>query len=124
MRSAYICQSVNPRAVENAFRHGEGVVTLAAQRSNDGAQRVLESKGHNAIGVDLLIADQGKGIAADHRSLVFSRFWHGSGRGSTGLGLYVVKGTIDLHRGEVGCSSPGPGLGSTFWFTLPLAPGS
>ena len=87
--------------IENAFRHGEGVVTLAAQRSDDGAQRVLESKGHHAVGVDLLVADQGKGIAADHRSLVFSRFWHGSGRGSTGLGLYVVKGLVEAHGGRV-----------------------
>ena len=34
--------------IENAFRHGEGVVTLAAQRSDDGGQRVLEAKGHHA----------------------------------------------------------------------------
>jgi signal transduction histidine kinase len=40
----------------------------------------------------------------------------------SGLGLYVTKGVIELLGGEVGCSSPGPGKGSTFWFTLPLAP--
>lgn len=42
----------------------------------------------------------------------------------SGLGLYLVKGIVDLHKGEVGCSSAGPSKGSTFWFTLPLAPGS
>jgi signal transduction histidine kinase len=41
----------------------------------------------------------------------------------SGLGLYVAKGIVELHGGEVGCSSPGPGQGSTFWFTLPLATG-
>lgn len=41
----------------------------------------------------------------------------------SGLGLFVTKGIIELHGGEVGCSSPGPGKGSTFWFTLPLATG-
>jgi PAS domain S-box-containing protein len=41
----------------------------------------------------------------------------------SGLGLYVTKGIVELHGGEVGCSSPGPGQGSTFWFTLPLATG-
>ena len=87
--------------IENAFRHGEGVVTLAAQRSSDDGQAALEAKGHHAVGVDLLVADQGKGIASDHRHLVFSRFWHGSGRGSTGLGLYVVKGLVEAHGGRV-----------------------
>lgn len=41
----------------------------------------------------------------------------------SGLGLYVTKGIIELHGGEVGCSSAGPGKGSSFWFTLPLATG-
>lgn len=41
----------------------------------------------------------------------------------SGLGLYVTKGIVELHGGEVGCSSPGPGQGATFWFTLPLAAG-
>lgn len=36
-----------------------------------------------------------------------------------GLGLYVTKGLVALHGGEVGSASPGPGKGSTFWFTLP-----
>jgi PAS domain S-box-containing protein len=39
----------------------------------------------------------------------------------SGLGLYVTKGIVELHKGEVGVSSRGPGQGSTFWFTLPLA---
>ena len=30
---------------------------------------------------------------------------------------------MELHGGEVGGSSPGPGQGATFWFTLPLATG-
>ena len=107
--------------IENAFRHGEGVVTLAAQRSDDGAQRALESKGHSSVGVDLLIADHGKGIAADHRSLVFSRFWHGSGRGSTGLGLYVVKGLVEAHGGRVQVEDA-TGGGAQFRISLPSEP--
>ncbi|HUR61322.1 MAG TPA: HAMP domain-containing sensor histidine kinase [Candidatus Thermoplasmatota archaeon] len=39
----------------------------------------------------------------------------------TGLGLFITKGIVEHHGGEVGCSSPGPGFGSTFWFTLPAA---
>ena len=107
--------------IENAFRHGEGVVTLAAQRSSDDGQAALEAKGHRAAGVDLLVADQGKGIASDHRHLVFSRFWHGSGRGSTGLGLYVVKGLVEAHGGRVQVEAGHQG-GAQFRISLPSEP--
>jgi PAS domain S-box-containing protein len=116
--------------IENALRHGEGVVTLAAQRSN-GALGGADAKGHQAkgrqakehpaVGVDLLVADQGKGIAADHRKLVFSRFWHGSGRGSTGLGLYVVKGLVEAHGGRV-LVEESDGGGARFRISLPSEP--
>jgi signal transduction histidine kinase len=38
-----------------------------------------------------------------------------------GLGLYVTKASVESHGGRVGASSPGPGGGSRFWFTLPAA---
>jgi signal transduction histidine kinase len=107
--------------IENAFRHGEGVVTLAAQPANADGQEVLESKGHSAIGVDLMVSDEGNGIAADHRDLVFSRFWHGSGRGSTGLGLYVVRGLVEAHGGRVRVESA-PSGGAQFRLSLPSEP--
>jgi signal transduction histidine kinase len=107
--------------IENAFRHGDGVVTLAAQRSSLDGQAALEAKGHHAVGVDLLVADEGKGISSDHRHLVFSRFWHGSGRGSTGLGLYVVKGLVEAHGGRV-LVEDGEKGGARFRISLPSEP--
>ena len=38
--------------------------------------------------------------------------------GGTGLGLALVKGLAELMGGTAGCTSPGEGAGSTFWFTL------
>lgn len=106
--------------IENAMRHGAGVVTLGAHRAVP-ADAGGETKGHSGVGVDLIVADQGSGIAAENRNLVFSRFWHGSGRGSTGLGLYVVKGLVEAHGGQVHVEESKDG-GAQFRLSLPSEP--
>ena len=103
--------------VENALRHGEGSVTLAAHPAHEavgenGGRRPLEGC------VDLVVSDDGKGIDPEHRDLIFSRFWHGSGRGSTGLGLYVVKGLVEAHGGRILVENA-PSGGAQFRFSLP-----
>ena len=103
--------------IENALRHGEGTVTLGAGPAYPAEQQRLAANGHGS-GVDLLVADEGNGIDPAHRNLVFSRFWHGSGRGSTGLGLYVVKGLVEAHGGTIAVHSA-PGGGAEFRFTVP-----
>ncbi len=44
---------------------------------------------------------------------------HSRQLGGTGLGLSIVKHIIELHSGSVGVQST-EGLGSRFWFTLPI----
>ena len=106
--------------VENALRHGDGAVTLAATPAHDGAG---EGGGRRRLEgcVDLVVSDDGKGIDPAHRDLVFSRFWHGSGRGSTGLGLYVVKGLVEAHGGRI-LVETSPSGGAQFRFNLPSEP--
>jgi signal transduction histidine kinase len=109
--------------VENALRHGEGTVTLAAAQAQHETRAALMSRGHEGPGVDLVVSDEGNGIDPSQRELIFSRFWHGSSRGSTGLGLYVVKGLVEAHGGQVVVETA-PSGGAQFRLSLPSDPPS
>jgi two-component system phosphate regulon sensor histidine kinase PhoR len=70
------------------------------------------------------VADDGPGIAPQHRARVFERFYRtDSGRsrdaGGTGLGLSIVRHLVESMSGRVGVESAEP-RGSVFWFELPL----
>ncbi|HEY9900556.1 MAG TPA: AAA family ATPase [Pantanalinema sp.] len=70
------------------------------------------------------VRDTGIGIAHDHLSKLFQRFYQVDSsstrrHGGTGLGLSIAKSIIEAHGGRIGVGSS-PGEGSTFWFTLPV----
>lgn len=69
------------------------------------------------------VADTGVGVDAEELGRLFERFYKGDrSRASvgTGLGLAIVKHVVQAHGGRVGVEST-VGVGSTFWFTLPIA---
>lgn len=78
----------------------------------------------NGANLEMSLADSGIGIALEEQAHVFERFWqarHTTRRRGAGLGLAIAKGIIDAHGGRIWVAST-PGQGSTFTFTLPLAP--
>ena len=84
---------------------------------------VLVRTGRNGERVRVEVTDSGRGIAPEHASRVFERFYRvdrGRSReaGGTGLGLSIVKHAIQAQGGTVGLTSA-PGSGSTFWFEIP-----
>nr|WP_206322848.1 ATP-binding protein [Streptomyces sp. HNM0575] len=96
--------------LENAVRHGEGTVTIevapAPFRSDE-------------EGTAVTVSDEGPGIPEESMSRVFTRFWRGSKRGGTGLGLYIVKGIVEAHGGTITVDRAVAG-GARFRFTLPV----
>jgi two-component system phosphate regulon sensor histidine kinase PhoR len=73
--------------------------------------------------VTVKVHDTGVGIAPDDLPRVFERFYKADrsrGERGTGLGLAVVKHTVEAHGGTVSVESE-PGQGSTFSFSIPAA---
>ena len=70
------------------------------------------------------VSDTGPGIATEQLSRVFDRFWQAkeTARAGTGLGLAICKGIIEQHGGSIRVEST-LGVGTTFFFTLPVAAG-
>ena len=106
--------------VENAIKYGgkDNTVTLAL--------RAVEAvPAFNGPGVELVVADQGPGIAQIHLPRLTERFYrvdsHRSREmGGTGLGLAIVKHIVTRHRGRLRIDSE-PGQGSRFTVLLPRA---
>ncbi len=73
---------------------------------------------------EIRISDQGPGIAADDKALIFEKFRQsrtaeGVTAKGTGLGLAIVRALAESHGGEVGVESE-VGKGSTFFIRVPL----
>jgi two-component system phosphate regulon sensor histidine kinase PhoR len=105
--------------IENALNYGRGA---------DGALVVLSAKIlPNALQeVRFCVEDFGAGIASEHLSRLFERFYRvdktrSRESGGTGLGLAIAKHIIEAHRGAMWVESE-LGRGSRFCFTLPCSP--
>jgi PAS domain S-box-containing protein len=108
--------------VENAVRHGAGIVTIVVEPAHLDGEPGQDAPDAAAVSV----RDEGEGIAPDIAPRVFRQFWRGKPRGSrrgqhgsgTGLGLYIVKGLVEAHGGTIDVRRA-PGGGAEFRFIVP-----
>jgi CheY-like chemotaxis protein len=96
--------------------HGEVVLTVSARAAEGGAQ------------LTFAVRDTGIGLSPEGTSRLFQSFTQADSSttrryGGTGLGLAISKKLAELMGGRMWVESAGPGLGSTFFFTIvaPLA---
>jgi len=99
--------------IENAvkFRSGQGdpLVEVGCRPGSDGPV--------------VTVRDNGVGIDPRYHDRVFALFERLDPRvEGTGVGLALVRRIVEVHGGRVWVESEGAGQGSTFCFSLPVAP--
>lgn len=74
--------------------------------------------------IEVIVADTGRGIAAESLQMIFERFYQAEGSlrrtaGGTGLGLAICRQIVNSWGGEIWAESAGKDRGSEFHFTVP-----
>lgn len=110
-RLTQVCQNLLTNAIK--FTPPGGSITV----------RLAKDQGSGVVTVQ----DTGRGLSADEIPRLFQPFSQVHHRKEveekgTGLGLYIAKGIVEGHGGEVFVRSDGHGEGSTFGFTVPTRP--
>lgn len=105
---------------EVIYNLGENAVKYNVESGN-----VLISVAKEENSAVLTVKDSGIGIAPEHQSRIFERFYrvdksHSKASGGTGLGLSIVKHAVQRHGGKIELESE-PGKGTTIRVILPAA---
>ncbi len=109
--------------VENALNYGRGKEDWAVVELS--ARLLGPPEEDSAPEVQFRVRDFGAGIAYEHQSRLFERFYRvdkarSRESGGTGLGLAIARHIVEAHHGRIWVDSE-LGQGSSFCFTLPSA---
>ena len=95
------------------------LITNAIRYSPEGGQVWIRTEREGDLAA-VIVADQGKGIAAGDQDRIFEKFERvdPSEPGGAGLGLYIARRLARAMGGDIAVDSA-PGQGARFTFTLP-----
>ena len=90
-----------------------------------GTVRISAARAKNEVVIS--VADNGVGINPEHLPYIFDRFYRADKSrtrrsGGSGIGLTIAQSLVKAHHGRIWVESRGEGKGSSFYFTLPVAP--
>lgn len=115
-----LCARIEADALETVFRN----LLENALLYSHGAPDIHISLKEEDKSAHLAIADRGRGLEKEELEKVFRMFYRVRPPGETirgsGLGLFIVRAVIRLHRGKVWVESAGRGKGTTVHILLPL----
>jgi PAS domain S-box-containing protein len=109
-RIKQVIQNLISNAVKYGSHDGSGVVEVKTEKTDNL--------------VELIIKDNGAGIPKNEQRKIFEKFFRASNAtkldpgSGTGLGLFIVKSIVELHKGKIWFESE-EGKGTTFYLTLP-----
>ena len=118
-----------PTVMYSEVRLGQifsNLIGNALKFTNGGAPRVSVTCEDQERYYRFAVSDDGIGIAEEHFGRIFEIFKRLHTREAypgTGAGLTIVKKIVESNGGRIGVESA-PGVGSTFWFTIPKTAGS
>ena len=101
------------------------LVGNAIRYTPEGGRITIHARVHDAF-AEVAVEDSGIGIPAEALPYIFERFYRvdrsrARHSGGSGIGLTIARQLAWAMGGDLSAESEGPGKGSTFRFTLPLA---
>lgn len=113
--------NIDPNLISNVYLN---LIANSIKYTPEKGQVVI-AMGKEGDSIVSSVKDNGVGIPKDEQKRIFERFFRGSNvsstaGGSTGLGLYLAKQIVEASGGKIWFESK-EGVGSTFYFSLPLA---
>jgi signal transduction histidine kinase len=92
--------------------------------SKDGCRITVAAEPSNGM-VKVSVTDTGIGMTKEEIDRIFDEFYKADSARhdiqSTGLGMSICKRIVEKHGGRIWVESPGPGKGTTVFFTVPAA---